>query len=420
MDKERNERVYSVGEITDRVAHAIESALDEAWIEGEVSNFRPASSGHWYFALKDERAVLQAVMFRQAAAAVPFDPRDGDVVRVFGRIGVYPQRGQYQVVVRAMQRAGTGAILAMLEERKRTLAAEGLFESARKRPLPYLPRRIAIVTSPTGAAIRDMVHVLRRRRARLHVVIMPTTVQGEDAGTSIAEQISRAPLLEAVDVVVVTRGGGSIEDLLPFSDERVVRAIAACPVPVISAVGHETDTTLSDLAADLRAPTPSAAAELVCASGDQVADRILASGRTIVRAYRARLSSARLRVDRFGVEELHYRYRNYVQPWYQRLDDALQAIRTNLERRIDAARSRYEIARERVAASSPYLILERGYALIRDADSGTILTRAGQLASGQHIAVTFADGARLARVEESAPDRDTNTPKMEEPNYGRF
>ncbi len=299
------ERPLSVSALTALVKELLEESLPSVLVEGEISNCRPASSGHLYFTLKDKGAMLQAVMFRYRSKVTGFEPVDGALARARGNITVYAARGQYQMIVERLERAGEGDILAMLEDRKRALAAEGLFDESRKRALPRFPSRVAIVTSPTGAAIRDILNVLKRRNAGMDLVVLPTAVQGEAAAAQIASQIAAANRLSLGDVLIVGRGGGSIEDLLPFSDELVVRAIAASRIPVISAVGHEIDWALSDFAADLRAPTPSAAAELVSESrialsargrpvrdgardGDPLADRQGAPPRGPLRALRGR------------------------------------------------------------------------------------------------------------------------------------
>ncbi|MDP3179177.1 MAG: exodeoxyribonuclease VII large subunit, partial [Spirochaetaceae bacterium] len=263
---ESSEKILGVSELTALVRDALEGGFPSVVVEGEVSNCRPASSGHLYFTLKDRASMLQAVMFRYRTRGLGFEPADGMLVRARGSITVYAARGQYQLLAERLERSGEGDILAMLEERKRRLAAEGLFAEDRKKPLPRFPERLAVVTSPTGAAIRDILNVVRRRNAGIDVVVIPTAVQGDEAPSQIVRGIRAANKWNLADVLVVGRGGGSLEDLLAFSDEEVVRAVAASRIPVVSAVGHETDWALCDFAADLRAPTPSAAAELVTES----------------------------------------------------------------------------------------------------------------------------------------------------------
>ncbi|MCB1091511.1 MAG: exodeoxyribonuclease VII large subunit, partial [Verrucomicrobiae bacterium] len=268
--------IPSVTELTRQIRESLEGRFSDVWVEGEISNYRPHSSGHHYFTLKDARAQLSCVMFRGQARTLPEAIRDGRLVQARGDISVYEARGQYQLVVRWMQPKGFGELQARFEALKRQLEAEGLFDSGRKRPLPFFPRTVALVTSPTGAAIRDMLNILGRRAPWLRILVWPVRVQGNGASDEIARAIneikSRPDL--GIEVVIVGRGGGSIEDLWSFNEEDVARAISECPVPVISAVGHEIDFTIADFVADLRAPTPSAAAELVTPDGSELRKQI--------------------------------------------------------------------------------------------------------------------------------------------------
>src|SRR3954466_15183448 len=267
-------RVLSVTELTVRVRDLLEQEFFEVWVEGELSNCRVWNTGHLYFTLKDGSAQVRAVIFRSALRYLKFKPVDGLRVVARGRVSVYEPKGEYQLVCEHLEPHGRGALQLAFEQLKKRLQDEGLFDAARKRPLPALPRKIGIVTSLDGAAIRDIIKVLRRRYANAHLVICPARIQGEDAAAEIARALRQIAGVPAVDVVIVGRGGGSIEDLWAFNEEVVARAIARVPVPVISAVGHETDVTIADFVADLRAPTPSAAAELVVAAKDQFCNRI--------------------------------------------------------------------------------------------------------------------------------------------------
>ncbi|MEJ5189985.1 MAG: exodeoxyribonuclease VII large subunit, partial [Breznakiellaceae bacterium] len=262
-------QVWTVSELTERIRACLEGFFPLVIVEGEISNYRPSSTGHIYFTLKDEGAAIQAVLFKNRQRALQVELRDGLRVRVRGSLSVYPQRGTYQIICETIEASGEGAILAMLEERKRRLAAEGLFDPAKKKPLPAFPSSVGIVSSPTGAAVRDILNILQRRARGIRIIIFPTPVQGTDAAPIIARRIEQANQWNLVEVLIVGRGGGSLEDLLPFSEEIVVRAIATSHIPVISAVGHEIDWALSDFAADVRAPTPSAAAELVSANREE-------------------------------------------------------------------------------------------------------------------------------------------------------
>ncbi|MCG8477773.1 MAG: exodeoxyribonuclease VII large subunit [Spirochaetales bacterium] len=391
------EAVLQVSELTRAIKSILEQGFPRVVVEGEVSNFRPSSTGHWYFTLKDAEAAIQCVMFKGSASSAAFLPVDGDVLRVHASVSVYARRGAYQLVVRSMERAGTGRILEMLEERKRTLAAAGLFD--RERALPKFPRTVAIVTSPTGAAVRDVLQVLRRRDAPLTVRIIPVPVQGAEAAPRIARAVRYASTHRLGEVIVLTRGGGSLEDLLPFSDEEVVRAVAESAVPTISAIGHEVDWALTDYAADRRAPTPSAAAEVVSAQGSEIAERIVRAGSQAVAAYLHQVRNLVLRAERCSEDEIRYRFRNLMQPWYQRLDDATQIVRDAMKRRLVTLRSTIDIAHEGIRGASPFLALERGYAMIRDEASQGIVTRAGDTRSGQRLTAQFFDGT--IRVERT-------------------
>ena len=254
--------VLSVTELTTILKELIEVNFSSITLEGEISNYKPSSSGHVYFTLKDTNAAIAAVMFRGRCQYLNFTPKDGMLVRVTGSLSVYPQRGSYQILVNTMEQAGSGDILRLLEERKQRLALEGLFDSDNKRQLPFFPATVGVVSSPTGAAVRDIVQIVQRRNPKINVIIFPCAVQGVEAAAQIVHQIETANAFNLVDVLIIGRGGGSLEDLLPFSEESVVRAVASSNIPTISAVGHEIDWALSDFAADQRAPTPSAAAEL--------------------------------------------------------------------------------------------------------------------------------------------------------------
>jgi len=280
-------RIFTVGELTHALRRQLEDAFPRVWVEGELAECRKWQSGHVYFSLKDGDAQLQGVMFRTEAARLRFAPTTGLRVLVRGRVSVYPQKGQYQLVADAMEPRGAGALQLALEQIKRRLQAEGLFDAARKRPLPVLPRRVGVVTSPDGAALRDIVRVLRTRHAPVDVVVSPARVQGEGAAAELARALRRVAVVEGVDVVIIGRGGGAAEDLWAFNDEHLARVIAACPVAVVSAVGHEIDTTIADFVADVRAATPSQAAELVVAQATACADRLRTHGRHLDLALRA-------------------------------------------------------------------------------------------------------------------------------------
>jgi exodeoxyribonuclease VII large subunit len=395
-----DEQVFTVSSLTSLIKERLEEGFPALRVEGEISNFRPASSGHLYFSLKDSGAVIQAVMFRGRAASLAFRPADGTFVRVSGALSVYPPRGNYQIICESMELGGEGAILAMLEERKRVFAAEGLFDAERKRPLPRFPDRVAVITSPTGAAIRDILSVLSRRNAAVSIVILPSPVQGAEAAPELAAMIRIANIHAMADVIILSRGGGSLEDLLPFSDEAVVRAVAESRIPVISAVGHEIDFPLSDFAADLRAPTPSAAAELVASESDAALARTL----EIRRAIRDSLSSLayrqRSRLERFSVEELEYAFRNLHQPVLQRFDDAKECLFDSLSALAEAKKIRLKLALSSIDASNPASIMERGYSVVRDAASGELRVSSSEIEVGERLSISFRSGKAIAVAEE--------------------
>lgn len=389
-------------EFTAQVKSVLETGFPSVSVEGELSNVRPSSTGHLYFTLKDEHASVSCVMFRGRYSRRSFDPADGQQVTVTGPVSVYPPRGTYQIIVERMQLAGIGRILAAIEERKQRLAAEGLFDEARKQPLPLLPERVAVVTSPTGAAIRDILNVLGRRNAGIHLVVCPTPVQGAQAATKIAQMIHIADVHDLGDVIVVGRGGGSLEDLLPFSEEAVVRAIARAGHPVISAVGHEIDVTLADLAADYRAPTPSAAAEVVAASREELLRRVHTLGARVVDSFLGRYRSARGLLAQFSPDALYTRYRVLVQPTLLRFDDARESMLTGLRERTQASRHRLQMAEELIASCDPDDVLRRGYAVVRD-ERNTVLREAASVSAGDRISVQLHRGRLAAQVTPEDP-----------------
>lgn len=406
MPRRPEERAFTVSEITSLIKGALEEGFPEVLVEGEVSNCRPSSSGHLYFSLKDREAVLSAVMFRNRFQTIGFRVTDGMLVRAHGAISVYAPRGAYQLVCDRLQAAGAGDLLAMIEERKRRLAAEGLFDEARKRPLPLLPSRVAVVTSPTGAAVRDILRVLKRRAAGVDVVVLPAPVQGDGADAAIAQQIAAANRWALGDVIIVGRGGGSLEDLLPFSSELVVRAIAASRIPVISAIGHETDWTLADFAADVRAPTPSAAAEMVSAAREELLARISSLGASVRDALQRRLERARLLLERFTAEGLERQIRGYLQPLMMRADEARAALGAAVRELVLRARHRLELAARDVASCSPFAVLDRGYAVVTRHRSRVALRSTDGLARGDRLRVRLARGGLGAEVRDIDADEE--------------
>jgi len=390
----------TVSELTELIRSRLEEDFPAVTVEGELSNCRPASSGHLYFSLKDAGAKIDAVMFKNRLRSLTFEPKDGMLLRVRGSLSVYAPRGSYSIVCEEMEVAGSGDILAMLEERKRRLAAQGLFDDSRKKKLPRFPATIGVVSSPTGAAVRDILNVLERRAAGVRVIVLPATVQGSGAAEVIARRIEQANQWKLADVLIVGRGGGSLEDLLPFSEEVVVRAVAASAIPVVSAVGHEIDWALCDFAADVRAPTPSAAAEL--ASGERAAIReaIVAMAEDFADVIRNRVERARLLLRPFGAEDLEYRFRAILQPRLIRFDDAKEALIANLAALVDDRRKRLELAVTSLEASSPLAIMERGFSMVLNARTGAVVRQSGDARPGDRLKIRPLTGTITAITEE--------------------
>jgi exodeoxyribonuclease VII large subunit len=409
----------SVWELTAQVKDLVESAFPEVWVEGEISNFTLSHSGHSYLTLKDDRAQLRAVIWRGAASRVRFDLHDGLEVVCRGHLDLYAARGTYQLVIQDILPKGMGALELALRQLREKLAREGLFDPARKRPLPPFVHRIAVVSSPTGAAIRDFLQVLWRRHRGTDVLIVPVRVQGEGAAAEIAaaiQTINRFPVAAVqsggmdhpgketdaapIDCIVVTRGGGSMEDLWAFNEEPVVRAIAASRIPVVSAIGHEIDVTLSDLAADVRALTPSEAAELVAPASEELIAGLRQLERRMAGGLRARAMSARSRLDAAARHTVFRRPYQRIFDMGRRLDElaarSLRAVRASAR----LARHKIETTAERLESLSPLVVLRRGYSLTQRVSDGRLVRSAAELEPGQRISTRFADGQAVSVVEK--------------------
>jgi exodeoxyribonuclease VII large subunit len=390
----------TVSELTENIRSILEGSFSQVCVEGELSNCRPASSGHLYFNLKDSGAKIDAVMFKNRLRTLTFEPKDGMLLRVRGSLSVYAPRGTYSVVCEEMEIAGTGEILAMLEKRKQRLAAQGLFDTDRKRPLPRFPAAVGVVSSPTGAAVRDILNILDRR-AGVRVVILPAPVQGDGAAEIIAARIRQANQWQLVDVLIVGRGGGSLEDLLPFSEEEVVRAVAESKIPVVSAVGHEIDWALSDFAADLRAPTPSAAAELVSENRAAVTDTIKSLAQGLENTILSKLEKARLLLKPFDVQDMEYRFRSILQPRLIRLDDAKDALIRAISERSADLRGRIELASAVIEAGSPLAAMERGFSVVTDS-RGNVIRNANDVKKGDMLFIKPVKGKINVVVENTS------------------
>jgi exodeoxyribonuclease VII large subunit len=438
--------VYTVSRLNLEARNVLEGHFETLWVEGEISNLARPRSGHIYFSLKDEHCQVRCAMFRMQNRRLDFGPADGMQVLVCGRVGIYPERGEFQLVAQYMEEAGAGALRRAYEALKRRLADEGLFDERHKRPLPPLPRCIGVVTSPTGAAVRDVLSVLRRRFAAIPIVVYPVPVQGEGAARRIAEMLDRAGERAECDVLILTRGGGSLEDLWAFNEEPVARALRRCPIPVVTGIGHEVDFTIADLAADRRAPTPSAAAELVSPDQGELRERLAGLARRIERQTRAAMAERERRVEYLTRRLVHPRRR--LGDLSQRLDGlrarlmrAAQAVprlcaatlaarraalgrqnpalrlrehRTRLDRARHAldqsARRLTETRRARLAGLSralaavgPAGTLERGYAIVVRAEDGTVVRDPREVDPGDQVRARLARGELLAVVERTMP-----------------
>jgi exodeoxyribonuclease VII large subunit len=438
-------RVVTVSELTGALRELLETTFPEIWVEGELSNAKVWTTGHLYFTLKDSGAQIKGVMFRSALRYLKFKPEDGLHVVVRGRISVYDPKGEYQLVAEHVEPKGFGALQVAFEQLKKKLAADGLFETSRKRPLPSLPRRIGIVTSIDGAALRDIIRVLQRRYPNAHLVIAPCRVQGDNAAGEIVRAFRQIGRIQGVDVIIVARGGGSLEDLWAFNEEKVARAIAASPVPVISGVGHETDFTIADFVADVRAPTPSAAAELVVRRKDDFCSFIDRLGERLDGAIHARIGRLESRVNVLvarpgyagfrgrlamrgrhaaeltadlrqavaatltrrerrhqglarALEQFHPRHR--LATVRARLVAREGSLAKALTRRLHLVDSRLRSAIGRLESLSPLAVLGRGYAVAWDESRTHILRDAATVDVGDRINVTLANGDLGCRVEK--------------------
>jgi len=444
----RTRRIWPVHELVSHVRELVERECVDVWAEGEISNYRPAPSGHVYFTLKDADAQLPVVLFRRQSMLLRFRPEDGLHVLVRGRVSVYEQRGQMQLVADTMEPVGAGSLQMAFEQLKEKLKLEGLFAAERKRPLPRFPRTVGIVTSPTGAVIRDFLNIVSRRHSGLNVLLSPVLVQGDQAPGDIVAAIEQLNQLQMVDVIVVARGGGSLEDLAAFNSELVARAIASSNVPVVSAIGHETDFTIADFVADLRAPTPSAAAELITEAQYRIAEHLGLLSRRLERGARFQLLHARQQLTRVPASRMESQTNHLLRRMQQRLDDLARRLEDavnlrwqQLSRRTDQlsatvlhhdprqhlnktrqrlsgchshleqamvyclheATSRHSSLDAQLHALSPLAVLQRGYALVVDGN-GNLVRAADQLALGDRVTTRLNHGNFTSRVEDTCID----------------
>lgn len=403
MDSDRLPKL-SVSDLTSMIKTTLESGFYGLVVEGEVSGFRPASTGHWYFSLKDQKAVISCAMWRSSVPRVGFIPKDGMKVIVTGSLSVFEPRGTYQIICTSMKVAGEGDILAMLEERKRKFAALGYFDQELKKPIPKRPNRVAVVTSPTGAALQDILQITGRRNNGMDIIILPAVVQGSDAAPTIAKRIDEVNEFLLADVIIVGRGGGSIEDLLPFSEECVIEAIHRSRIPVISAVGHEIDWAISDYVADLRAPTPSAAAELVCESSLDQREKVSQLCSAMYDALYVKLNEVKLRLAAFSPSNARLQLDSRLNRIRMQLDSETQDMQHSIHNLITLRSSRAELLKHKIMALSPLAVLDRGYSIVTDSE-GRTLKSISQTRSGDVISVKMSDGSVSAKVQEVSDGR---------------
>lgn len=389
----------TVSQLTNLVKEMLEGSFQNISLKGEISNFKPSSAGHIYFSLKDSESQIAAVMFRGAAAALNFLPKDGMMVTVRGKITVYAPRGNYQIQVSSMIQSGTGDIMEMLEIRKRKFAAEGLFDGSRKKKIPRFPKTVGIVTSANGAGLRDILNIRRRRNDKVSVIIFPTLVQGEEAAKNISYMIKVANRFKMCDVLIVGRGGGSLEDLLPFSEEIVVRAISDSVIPVISAVGHEIDWALSDFVADERAPTPSAAAEIAIPLKEQTTEQIRQYAENLKSEMHDRIENLRLLLRAFNVNNMVTRLENIEQKYSERFDRAFDSLKNSMEKILLEKRTKINFFRQNLENCNPQFVFDRGFSMVCD-QNGKIIRNAAQISPGQKIEIRPASGKIFASVEK--------------------
>src|SRR5229473_580536 len=391
-------KIWSVTELTARIRDLLARNFTDIWVQGEISNSHEAQSGHFYFTLKDAKAQVRCVCFKSQVRLFKFHPEDGLHVTLRGSISVYEPRGEYQIYVEHLEPVGLGALQLAFEQLKRKLEAEGLFDPARKKPLPLLPQRIGLVTSPRGAAVRDIVRILRRRFPNVRITLYPVRVQGEGAAAEIAGALAYFNRQKLADVLILARGGGSLEDLQAFNEESVARAIAASKIPVISGVGHETDFTIADFVADMRASTPSAAAELVVQTQREFDRHISELLQTLAQRLRYLLLERKHRLQALATHRAFRRPIELLRKVRQLADELTSELGVRAERLLRVKRERLERLRVQLEERSPLRVLERGYAIAYDA-AGNVVRSADQVAVGDELSLQFARGRLTTEVK---------------------
>ncbi len=398
-DTETTKKIYSVSELTRSISLILEEAFPKLWVEGEVSNFILHTSGHCYLSLKDSDSVIACVVFKSIASRIKFKIENGMSLVCSGRLGVYNKRGQYQLYIDKIEPKGVGSLQLAFTQLKEKLFKEGLFDESRKKDIPYLPETIGIVTSPTGAAIRDMLHVIERRFSNMRVILFPAKVQGKGASEEISEGIKTFNSLKNVDVIIVGRGGGSLEDLWAFNEEVVARAIYESEIPVVSAVGHEIDYTISDFTSDLRAPTPSAAAELVVRKKDDILQGLDNTRTRLKQALQSKVDMLEQHLEsvmrRYAFKQPQF----LIEQYQQRLDEQFKSLSQSLLHLVSIKHESLQRIRGCLKALNPLSILSRGYSITMAYPGSTVIKDASKLTKGTRIKTRLAKGEAISRVE---------------------
>lgn len=397
-------KVLSVSELTREVKTMLEDAFSSVWVAGELSNCRPQASGHLYPDLKDAGAKLAAAIWRTTLRRLRFDPRDGQEVIARGRLDVYPPHGTYKLIIEELHPKGIGALELAFQQLSEKLFLKGYFDPTRKRPLPRIPRRIAVVTSPAGAAVRDVLETLGRRWSAVEIWVCPVAVQGDGAGEKIADAIRALNRFEGIDVMIVARGGGSLEDLWAFNEECVARAIFESRIPVITGIGHETDLTIADKVADVRAETPTAAAVRVVPDRQSLVEQIRGMQTRLERRLRTHVSEARKRLDDLSQRRCFRLPLDRIHELAQRLDDTTDRLGRAVKQRLNRSQQRVEATAAQLESLSPLNVLARGYSLTRKESDQSVVRRADQVRPGERIVTLVHTGRLISRVEEAPAD----------------
>lgn len=389
----------TVSELTSLIKNTLSESFFGLTVEGEISSFKVGTTGHWYFSLKDNEALINAVVWRSNVPCIGFVPKNGQKVVVKGNLDVYAPAGSYKIICTSIKASGEGDILAELERRKREYDAKGYFDPSHKKPIPKRPSKVAVITSPTGAALQDILQVTGRRNSGMDIIILPAVVQGEEAAKTIASRINQVNEFALADVMIVGRGGGSIEDLLPFSEDCVIQAIYKSEIPVISAVGHEIDWAISDFVSDLRAPTPSAAAELVCESSESQNQKLENIKNNMMNAMDEKISRAKLKLSNTRPEAFIYSIENEINTIKRMRDSLLTQMQNPLYEKLSQRRKTFEVLKTNIIASSPVSILERGYSIVTDANGKTV-RNTNAIKKGSTLGIHFAKGKAKVSVTE--------------------